>query len=376
MAASTRDRALRRGVLAAGVLIVVGSLVRLPLLVMSPGPTFNTIGELDGTPLISITGTTTYPTSGNLDMTTVSERGGTAGGVHLAPAMVGWIAGSAAVVPRESYYPADATGQQISEVNEAMFVSSQSDSVAAALGELGIPTTPRVVVAAIGDDVPAAGKLRAGDVIESVDGRSITSPEQVGEQVRSRGVGDVVRMVVLREPDDKAQPHEPAPIAQRSRVEVDLVTADNPHDEGTDPTPYIGIAVATWHEPPFSITFNIADIGGPSAGLMFSLGIVDLLTKGAMTGGGHVAGTGSIDESGTVGPIGGIRHKLVGAAHAGAELFLAPERNCDEVVGHVPAGLAVAAVKDLDQARTVVEAWATDSSSPLPRCPAAGVASP
>ncbi len=370
MAASTRDRALRRGVLAGGVLIVVGSLVRLPLLVMSPGPTFNTIGELDGTPLISISGTTTYPTSGNLDMTTVSERGGSAGGVHLAPALVGWFAGSATVVPRESYYPADATGEQISEANEQMFVSSQSESVAAALGELEIPTTPRVVVAAVGNEVPAQGKLRVGDVIESVDGMSITSPAQVGDEIRSGAVGRTVRMVVLREPDDQPQPHEPSPVSQRTRVQVDVVTADNPNAEGPEPAPYIGIAVGTWHEPPFSITFNIADIGGPSAGLMFSLGIVDLLTEGAMTAGGHVAGTGTIDESGAVGPIGGIRHKLKGAVQAGAKLFLAPERNCDEVIGHVPDGLAVAAVSTLDQARGVVEAWASDPSTSLPQCSA------
>jgi PDZ domain-containing protein len=112
------------------------------------------------------------------------------------------------------------------------------------------------------------------------------------------------------------------------------------------------------YEFPIDVEIQLNDVGGPSAGMMFALGIVDMLTPGAMTGGERVAGTGSIDSDGTVGPIGGIRQKLWGALDADADWFLAPESNCDEVVGNVPDGLEVFAVGTLDEARSVVDAIA------------------
>ena len=81
---------------------------------------------------------------------------------------------------------------------------------------------------------------------------------------------------------------------------------------------------------PFTIDFNLANIGGPSAGLMFSLAVIDKLTTGDVNGGKFVAGTGSITADGTVGPIGGIVHKMSSAQDAGAEIFLVPAENCDE----------------------------------------------
>ena len=102
--------------------------------------------------------------------------------------------------------------------------------------------------------------------------------------------------------------------------------------------------------------------------MMFSLGIVDLLTDGPLTGGKHVAGTGTIDPDGNVGPIGGIQLKLVGASDAGAQLFIAPRENCDEVAGHIPAGLTVVPVKTLAQARDVVTDWVADPTEKFPQC--------
>ena len=103
---------------------------------------------------------------------------------------------------------------------------------------------------------------------------------------------------------------------------------------------------------------HAGNVGGPSAGTMFALGIYDTLTPGAMTGGQQIAGTGTIDPAGKVGPIGGIRQKLVGARDGGADCFLAPADNCDEVVGHVPDGLQVVRISTFDEARQAVEAIA------------------
>ena len=120
---------------------------------------------------------------------------------------------------------------------------------------------------------------------------------------------------------------------------------------------------------PFEVQIALEKVGGPSAGLMFSLGIIDTVTPGDLTGGKHVAGTGTISPDGMVGPIGGIGQKMLGARSSGATLFLAPAANCDEVVGHVPEGLQVVKVENLEQARDAVElAGSGQDTSGLPAC--------
>jgi PDZ domain-containing protein len=109
------------------------------------------------------------------------------------------------------------------------------------------------------------------------------------------------------------------------------------------------------YEFPIDVEIQLNNVGGPSAGMMFSLGIIDKLTPGAITGGESIAGTGTIDSSGVVGGIGGIRQKMYGARDAGASWMLAPASNCNEVVGHIPDGLRVIPVETLDEARGVVE---------------------
>ena len=133
----------------------------------------------------------------------------------------------------------------------------------------------------------------------------------------------------------------------------------------------LGIFLATSFEFPFDVSIALDDVGGPSAGMMFALGIIDRLTPEGMTEGRHFAGTGTIDSAGNVGPIGGIAQKMVGASDAGAEFFLAPADNCGEVVGNIPAGLGVVRVSTLDEARSAVEALAAGTSpADLAQCTA------
>ena len=361
-----RTRAIHRGTLAGTAMILIGSVVTLPLLILSPGPTYNTIGEVDGQPMIEISGTTTFPTKGNLDMTTVAERGGSTGGVHLGEALVGWAVDTGKVVPRETVYGPETTGAEVTQRNDQLFALSKSDAIAAAMGELGIPTQESVVVTMVSGGAPADGIVQAGDVIVAVDGTKVTVPAQVGDAVRAHEVGETVTLEVMRTPESGGE---------RKPVTLEVVTAANPQlaaaNPDAAPVPYLGILVGTQYEAPFEIDFTLQHVGGPSAGMMFSLAIVDMLTKGAMTGGGHVAGTGTISPDGTVGAIGGIQQKLQGAANSGAQLFLAPETNCDEVVGHEPDGLTVVPVSTLSDARDVVEAWAGDHSATFPTCEAA-----
>ncbi len=311
--------------------VAVVALVPVPYVALSPGPTFNTIGEVGGTPLITIAGEQTYPTSGNLDMTTVSERGGPFGAMFVSRALAGWLDPTVRVVPSEALYPADVPAEQVEQENQADFVDSQSSAVAAALHHLDIPVQESVVVSSVEAGTPADGVLEPGDLVRAVDGVEVTTPDQVGAAVRASAPGDDVEVRIERDGAERT---------------VTVVAGTSP----TTGDAYLGITVGTVYEAPFEIDFMLDDVGGPSAGLMFSLGIVDKLTPGYLNGGRDVAGTGTIDPDGVVGPIGGIQQKLVGARSSGSTLFLAPRGNCGEVTDHVPDGLTVAAVSTLDEA--------------------------
>lgn len=120
-----------------------------------------------------------------------------------------------------------------------------------------------------------------------------------------------------------------------------------------------------------NVKLDLNGVVGPSGGLMFSLGIIDKATKGSLTGGKKIAGTGTISADGTVGPIGGIDYKLISAKRSGDQFFLAPKANCDEVVGHIPAGLQVFSVASLKEALEVLSVISVDGDvSKLPVCSA------
>ena len=136
----------------------------------------------------------------------------------------------------------------------------------------------------------------------------------------------------------------------------------------TTEAPALGIAAGYSYDFPFDVEIQLDDVGGPSAGMMFALGIIDKTTPGELNGGERVAGTGTITASGTVGPIGGIRQKLYGALDACATVFLAPSSNCDEVVGHVPDGVRVVRVATFDEGLSAVEDIASGEDEALAAC--------
>ena len=130
--------------------------------------------------------------------------------------------------------------------------------------------------------------------------------------------------------------------------------------------PVIGVEIQQQYKFPFTVTISVGDIGGPSAGMMFALGIIDKLTKSNLTGGKFIAGTGEIEASGKVDPIGGIQQKMIGARNAGATVFLTPASNCADTKGAVPAGLRLVKVSTLNQAVTYLEDL--KSGQPVPSC--------
>lgn len=344
-------------------LVLVALLLPVPFVRMSPGPTFNVIGEQDGREVIEIQDTTTYPVSGALDMTTVLESGGPRGGLSFVEALASWLDPSDAVVPRELLFPDDITGEEVRMRQAALFSTSGSNAIAAALNALDLPVRSTVVVDAVYDGTPAAGVLEAQDEVLSVDGAPVQTPSDVVDAVRSRPAGTPLEFTVRRAGETPDGEEGDAPVTED--VTVTVTTDDNPESPGT---PYIGIGVSELYSADFPITFTLEDVGGPSAGLMFALGIVDKLTPVDLTAGRHVAGTGTITPDGEVGPIGGIRQKLAGARESGATLFLMPESHCAEAQGHVPDGLTVVPVGTLDDAIAAVEAFSAGSE--VTSCPA------
>lgn len=341
------------------ILLGVLSAVPAPYVIEQPGPVFNVLGTTEGddgdVPLIEVHDEQTYDTGGTLDMLTVQLVGNPQRSPGWLDIVSAWFDPSRAVVPMDLYFPPGVTTEQRDEQNATLMVDSQQDSVAAALRELGYTVPEHVVVAQIAEGAPAQGVLQLDDEIVAVDGTPVTGLEALREAISANGTDGPVRLDIVRG-------------GAASTVEVTPTTATA--SDGSTST-VIGIGTKTTYDLPVDITIQLDNVGGPSAGMMFALGMIDLLTPGELNGGKDVAGTGTIDADGNVGAIGGIRQKLFGAKDAGADWFLAPESNCDEVAGHVPDGLTVFAVKTLDDSLAALQAIADGAdTSGLPTCSA------
>lgn len=344
-----RRRAPRRRSVVIGLwslsiaLVALLALSFLPsnFVIQRPGPVYNTLGsattaEGSEVPLIQIEGTETFPTTGALDLTTVQVIGNRDTRPSWVELAVAWFDPARAVVPLDSVFPPDQSTEERNEESAQMMVDSQQDATAAALDALGYEVTSSVRAFGVPDDSPAAGIVEADDVIVAADSVPIADVDEL-RAVIQEGEGAPVTLTVLRE-------------GTETDVEVTPVYSEEAAAW------QVGVSIIHDYVFPIDVTIQLDNVGGPSAGMMFALGIIDTLTPGDLTDGRHIAGTGTIAADGTIGVIGGIRHKLYGSREAGAEYFLAPAGNCDEVVGHVPDGLRVFAVTTLDDAIVALEA--------------------
>lgn len=318
------------------------SFVTVPFVSLGPGPTYNTLDAYDGKEVVDIEGTEVFPTSGHLNMTTVSQTDGLTLGLALAR----WVSGTEQLVPRDLVYPPDKSKDEIEEANTADFKTSEDAAEYAALGYLKY--APAVTVQNVTDPGPSVGKLEAGDAVDFVNNTPVANLDEFTAILKNTKPGD--QLVVDY---------------RRKGGEVGTATVtlgDNPdRDYG-----FLGIGVVDAPWAPFTIDFNLANIGGPSAGLMFSLAVVDKLTTGDLNGGRFIAGTGTIDTEGEVGPIGGITHKMYAAEQAGATAFLVPADNCAEALTAHDDDLTLIKVETLT---TAVDALKTYSAGgEPPRC--------
>ncbi|MFJ6083662.1 PDZ domain-containing protein [Streptomyces sp. NPDC092369] len=344
-------------------LLCAGVFIPVPYSEMSPGPTVNTLGDHDGEPVLQISGHKTYAATGHLNMTTVRVTSADYR-MNLVEAVYGWLAHDNKVVPHDTLYPDGKTEEQSTQENAEEFSQSQESAKVAALRALKVPVKSWVIVSTVVKDSPAEGKLHAGDVIKAVDGTAVKEPTDVADLVTKHQPGqDVVFTVVpAKEQAAAEKEHKTATKTQK----ITLTTAAS-HDEG-EKRAIVGISAGTDHTFPFTIDIKLADVGGPSAGLMFSLGIYDKLTPGNLTGGKFVAGTGTIDDEGKVGPIGGIEMKTVGARSKGAQYFLTPADNCKAAAKDTPDGLTLVKVKTIDDALGALKDIRSGKTSALPKC--------
>ncbi|MCF4123509.1 PDZ domain-containing protein [Antribacter sp. KLBMP9083] len=328
--------------LAAGALVLPA-----PYAMRSPGPTEDTLGSQGGTPLIQIEGAPTYDSTGELRLTTVSVAGGPGFEMTAGQVIQGWLDPQRSVVPVESVFPEETTKEEQQELSQAEMLSSQEAATAAALTELGYDVPATLRVAAIEPGSGSEGKVEADDVVRTFQGEPVSTYAGLIADLAETTPGSDVVVGVQRDGSDQ---------------DLRITTGQG------DGRAVLGLYIDPEYDFPVDVTIQIDDIGGPSAGTMFALGIIDRMTREDEANGAVIAGTGTIDVSGEVGPIGGIEQKMYGAVRDGAAWFLAPASNCESVVGNVPEGLRVVKVANLGEARDAVTAIGAGQGDTLPTC--------
>lgn len=325
----TRVRASQPGGLAAfaAVLILVAAVlnVHVPYFALTPGPARD-VGEL-----IKIDGGNASALNGELLLTTVSLHE-----IPIYDAVRGWFDPSIAIVSRSAIIPSGSSETDVEERTTAQMEESHTLAAAAALRLLDYSVTVEpsgARVQGVGEGVPASRTLRTGDVIIGADGQPVKRAEDLVAVIGRHKVGDTIGLRIMRGTET-----------------IDVATQtigrpENPLD------PFIGIFLETVPRVklPLAVKIDSLGIGGPSAGLMFALGIYDLLDPGDLTRGRIIAGTGEILIDGQITAVGGIRQKVESARRAGAQLFIVPQAELGQACA-MAKGMPIVGVDSLKQA--------------------------
>lgn len=323
-----RSSTLLTGVLLLVGLIALSTYVKVGYSEVLPGPTYDTLGSVGGSEVITITGAPSHPTTGQLRMLTIYEQQQ----LDTFEVVKGWLDGSLAVLPSEVLFPPGQSQQQLTQEQTDEFQQSQSAAAVVALRHAGYPV--QVYISKVVPGQPADGHLQTNDIITSIDGHQVLSAGDVGTIVQGEPAGSKLVFDYVR-------------AGKPGTTTITSVTSDG--------RPRIGVEVGERQPSPVTISFKLENVGGPSAGLMFTLGAIAKLEGTDLTDGKIIAGTGTIDEDGNVGPIGGIHEKMVGAYDAGARIFLAPADNCQEAASDPIPGLKLVKVDTIDSALTALQ---------------------
>ncbi|WP_449281583.1 YlbL family protein [Leucobacter sp.] len=344
------------GIAILACVMLLAAVVPSPYVIEQPGPVVDTLGEVkiddEPAPVITIDGARTYPTTGELNLLTVSILGNPdqpKSWLSLVPAL---LDPAQRVAPVGEFYPQGVTVEQRETENAVLMDSSQAQSAAAAFRAVGAPVGVELSVAGVSEDGPADGLLETGDRLVSLDGREVEDFDDLRRGIAEAGAGTEIRVGIVRDGEER---------------EVRL-TPRLP--EGGD-QPLIGAMISSAYELPAEVDISLSQIGGPSAGLVFALAILDRLTPGELLDGRVVSGTGTMTDSGEVGAIGGLAQKMWAAERAGSELFLMPLDNCADLPSRLPAGLRIAPVESLDEAVAAIDALTSgEEPAGIERCDA------
>jgi len=307
------------------------AILPVPFVAWSPGGTADVLGDVDGHPMISVKGVPTYPTSGELDLTIVSGTSADSR-LTLPEALAAYWLPGRDTLPRDAVFPPGQSADEVKQAEAQMMDTSQDNAVVAALRAADQPVEQLPAVTSVTIGGPAYDKLEPGDLIQSVDGVPTPDVDAVSDQIRSHRPGEKIDFVVLRD---------------KRETGVQVTSIESTSAPGT---PVVGITLGQGYAYTPDITFDLGQqIGGPSAGMIFALGIYDKITAGELLAGRSVAGTGTINPKGEVGAIGGIRQKLASAERAGATAFLVPSANCADLAG-VRTDLVLVKVSTLSEA--------------------------
>ncbi|WP_132991951.1 PDZ domain-containing protein [Gordonia zhaorongruii] len=326
--------------------IGLGMYVRVPYVALGPGPTVNTLGtaapdDPKSPRVVEVVGAVDPTPTGHLNLTTVSLYDG----MSLFSALGKWVSSSYELEPRESYYPSDRSEEEVQQQNVAQMSGSEDDATLAALHHLRLPTA--VGVKQIVDKGPAARVLRDGDRVITIGGRKVSSMEEMSKTIDAHRPGEQVDVTFLRDGKEQTAP---------------VTLAKRPDDPARA---FLGVTMRSVPaDPAKDIKYSVGDIGGPSAGLMLTLSVIDQMTPGDLSHGDFIAGTGTIDPSGEVGEIGGINHKVRAASEAGATAFLVPAGNCSLARSDAPDGIELLKVGNLDEALNALNSLGTDEQVP------------
>ncbi|MDO5676387.1 MAG: PDZ domain-containing protein [Propionibacteriaceae bacterium] len=323
----------------------------VPYVTWRPGQTIDVLGNTDTGPIIEVGGGLhTYNSAGKLLMTTVSATRVDAT-VSLPEAVFVYLANGSDAIPREVIYPPGKTIEQVrTEATLQMDHSRTFATVAALEAEGSIPVEKLPSVGTVSLTGPAADRLLPGDLIHSVDGQDVATIEALEAVIARASVGDTLTFTLTRD--------------GRQRSVAVTTTASNSDARRA----VLGATWAVGYRFAPKITFGIdQSVTGPSAGLVFALGIYDRITEGDLLGGRTVAGTGTIDAIGRVGSIGGIREKITGAERDGATIFLVPERNCLDI-GDLTTDMTLVKVATLKDAVAALQLINEGNTAEVPTC--------
>ena len=332
------------------ILLITAFVIPLPYVIIEPGDPQNTLGRIEkgsSKRLIEITGVKTFATTGKLNLTSIYVSSPEAKILGF-DVLTAWIDGERSVQPREVFFPNGVSNKKVDQQNSLDMRQSQEHAKVSALHYLGYKIPEQLIISAITKESPNIEILKKGDEIIKLNGIRVTSATSFKKLLAaisaSKTSSDKMQLTVLRHGIENVFSVSTYKVATKQKV--------------------LGLMVESKYQYPFTIKIRLKDVGGPSAGLMFSLGIIEKLRAENLTRGRNISGTGTIDSFGKIGPIGGIEEKLIGASRAGSKLFLAPALNCEDI-HHIPPGLQVVAVETLREAVAALESKDLES---LPAC--------